>query len=456
MRWTAWFLGAELRAVAARGVAGVLRGSSLSTVLPAMLPRVEPRDRTLLQEMSYGVCRQAVRLEFWLERLLSRPLKAREYEVHALLLCGLYQLEYMRVPAHAAVAETVEAARLLKRAWAVGLVNGVLRGFQRRHDDLVAEADAIDAVRHACPGWLLNRLRKAWPARADAVLDAWLRRPPLTLRVNRRLGDGDAYRQRLEAVGLGAESVPGVADALTLTRPAPVERLPGFDQGLVSVQDAGAQLAATLLDVRAGQRVLDVCAAPGGKSGHLLEIADIELHALDNDPARLARVGENLERLRLSARLELADENLERLRLSARLELADASEPGGDWYRGDYERILLDAPCSATGVIRRHADIKLLRRNSDIEKLVELQYRILENVWPRLSAGGMLLYATCSLLPEENADQMIRFIAEHPDAEALPLKVDAALPAGPGMQILPGARDMDGFFYALLRKRPTA
>ncbi len=433
-------MGAELRAVAARGVAGVLRGASLSTVLPAMLPRVEPRDRTLLQEMSYGVCRQAVRLEFWLERLLSRPLKAKEYEVHALLLCGLYQLEYMRVPAHAAIAETVEAARLLKRAWAVGLVNGVLRSFQRRRDDLMAEADAIDAVRHACPGWLLNRLRKAWPTRADGVLDAWMQRPPLTLRVNRRQGDVDAYRQQLEAIGLGAENVPGVADALTLSRAVPVERLPGFDQGRVSVQDAGAQLAARLLDVRAGQRVLDVCAAPGGKSGHLLEIADIELCALDNDATRLARVGENLERLRLSARLELAD----------------AAEPGGDWYRSDYERILLDAPCSATGVIRRHADIKLLRRNSDIEKLVELQYRILTNVWPRLNAGGTLLYATCSLLPEENADQMIRFIAEQPDAEALPLKVDAAVPAGPGIQILPGTRDMDGFFYALLRKRPAA
>ncbi len=433
-------MGAEPRAVAARGIAGVLRGASLSTVLPAMLPRVEPRDRTLLQEMSYGVCRQAVRLEFCLERLLNRPLKAKEQEVHALLLCGLYQLEYMRVPAHAAIAETVEAARLLKRAWAVGLVNAVLRGFQRRRADLLAEADAIDAVRHACPGWLLNRLRKAWPMQADSVLDAWMQRPPLTLRVNRRQGDVDAYRQRLEAVGLEAMPVPGAADALILSEAVPVERLPGFGQGLVSVQDAGAQLAASLLDVRDGQRVLDVCAAPGGKTGHLLEIADIELHALDSDAARLARVGENLDRLGLSARLELAD----------------ARQPGGDWYQRDYERILLDAPCSATGVIRRHADIKLLRRNSDIEKLVELQYCILSNVWPRLMVGGMLLYATCSLLPEENTDQMTRFMAERRDVEALPLKIGAATSAAPGIQILPGAREMDGFFYALLRKRPAA
>ncbi len=432
-------MGAEARAIAARAIAGVLRGASLSERLPALEERVAPRDRALLRELCHGSCRYAVRLEYWLGQLLARPLKTREYEVRALLLSGLYQLEYLRVPPHAAISESVEAARLLGKPWAVGLVNAVLRNFQRRRDALLVSAGRIDAVRHACPGWLLGRLRRAWPEQADKVLDAWLQRPAMTLRVNRRRSDIESARARLAAAGIEARPVAGAPDALRLERAAPVERLPGFAEGELSVQDTGAQFAAALLAPRDGQRVLDVCAAPGGKSGHLLERADIELTALDVDAARLARVAENLDRLGLTARLELAD----------------ASLAEGAWYRCDYDRILVDAPCSATGVIQRHADIKLLRRDSDIEKLAEQQARILRNVWPRLRAGGMLLYVSCSVLPEENAEQMTRFLAEHPDAEVVPIALDGAFAAGVGSQLLPGCGPWDGFFHTLLRRRPA-
>ncbi len=413
----------------------MLRGRSLSDLLPEIEGRVAERDRPLLRELCHGTCRYAVRLEYWLEQLLTRPLKPREQEVRALLLSGLYQLEYLRVPAHAAISESVAAARLLRRQWAAGLVNAVLRNFQRRRVALIAAGERIDAVRHACPGWLLNRLRAAWPEQADSVLDAWLTRPLMTLRVNRRVQSCAAARQRLAEAGVEALPVAGAPAALRLRRSAPVERLPGFAEGRLSVQDAGAQLAAPLLAVANGQRVLDVCAAPGGKSGHLLELADIDLTALDSDPARLERVADNLRRLGFEARLEAAD----------------ATQPGGDWHGRDYDRILLDAPCSATGVIGRHPDIRLLRRNSDIAALVEVQARLLRNVWPRLRHGGMLLYATCSILPDENAEQMSRFLADHPDAEALPLSIDGAIAAGVGRQLLPDG-ERDGFYYALLRR----
>ena len=428
----------SVRARAAQVVGQVLgEGRSLTTALSLALEHAPERERGLLQELCYGVCRWQPRLQVWLDRLLQRPLDPRESTVQALLLIGLYQLEQLRIPAHAAVAETVTAARELHKPWAAGLVNAILRSFLRRRAELAALMDTDPQVCTAHPGWLLERLQQDWPADWPALVAANNARPPFTLRVNRLHLDREAYRARLTAVGRAVEPIVGAATALTLTEPVEPAALPGFAEGWVSVQDAAAQWAAPLLAVQPGLRVLDACAAPGGKTGHLLECApDLQLTALDQDPARLERVRDNLNRLRLAARLIAGD----------------ARRPA-DWWDGvPYDRILLDAPCSATGVIRRHPDIKLLRRETDIAALANRQQALLTALWPLLRPGGRLLYATCSVLDQENAQVIAQFLATRSDAKEQPITADWGRPLAQGRQILPGEAGMDGLYYAVLVK----
>lgn len=429
----------NVRTSAARVLGRVLGdGQSLAVALPPLLAEVDARDRSLLQELCYGVCRWQPQLQALLDALLERPLAPNESMVRALLLVGLYQLWHLRVPEHAAVAETVAAARPLRRPWAVGLTNAVLRAALRRHAELVARLEQDEVARTAHPRWLLDQLCRDWPDDAPEILAANNVRPPLTLRVNRRHYGREAYRAQLAAAGWEAQPVAGADSALLLDQSTEPTRLPGFAEGWATVQDAGAQLAAPLLDPQAGMRVLDACAAPGGKTGHLLEYAsDLDLTALDQDAERLTRVREQLDRLRLPARLVAGD----------------ARQPG-DWWDGvSYDRILVDAPCSGVGVIRRHPDIKLLRRGSDIAALAERQSAILASLWPLLRPGGCLLYVTCSVLRQENEQVVASFIDAHPDAVEQPIVASWGRPAGRGRQILPGEGGMDGFYYARLSKQ---
>jgi len=398
----------------------------------------DPRDRGLAQEIAYGVLRFLPRLRLLAGRLLQRPMKQRDLDLECLLLAGLYQLLYLRVPAHAAVSETVAAVRLLNKPWAAGLLNGVLRSFGRRREQLLAELEADPAAHWCFPDWLLDRLRQAWPEEWETLVEQCNRRPPMALRVNAARGSRSGYAARLAEAGLAARPLPHTPQGLVLERPVEVEALPGFADGEVSVQDGAAQLAALLLQPQAGQHILDACAAPGGKSAHILELApEARLTAVDVSPERL-------EPLRA---------NLARLALQARVVAGDVADPSGDgWAEGSYQRILLDVPCSATGVIRRHPDIKWLRRPADIARLAELQGRILAAVWPRLAPGGILVYATCSLLPEENHQQMQAFVRRTDDARELPIEAGWGRPCPFGRQLLTGDDGMDGFYFARLTK----
>jgi len=394
-----------------------------------------PRDWPLIQELSYGTLRWYHQLHGIAALLLARPLKPQDADVHALLLVGLYQLRHMRVAQHAAVDATVEAARALKKPWAKNLINACLRSALRqsgRIDDAVA---ASDEIRLSHPAWLIAIIRRDFPDRWEQILDANNQRPPMTLRVNLQRYSRAEYLNLLDAATISASAHPQVASAVVVHEPVPVERLPGFFDGAVSVQDAAAQLAAFLLDTPARGRVLDACAAPGGKAAHLLEHApSIELTAIDIAPQRLDRVRENFARLGLSAQLITAD-------------VGDTES----WWDGRaFDRILIDAPCSATGVIRRHPDIKTRREPADLPILQNHQSRLLDAVWPCLASGGKLLYATCSILTEENSSQVRSFLARHPDAVARPVEIDG----NPmGRQIVTGDEDMDGFFYASIEKR---
>lgn len=425
------------RAVAVSVLTRVLQdGQSLSTLLPHSFHTLQPERRALAQELCYGTLRWMPRLQAFLNVLMDKPLRSKDSDIQSLLLLGLYQLAYMEIPAHAAVSETVAVTALLKKSWARGLVNAVLRRFQREHETLERglESDPVASTAH--PAWLLQIIQKAWPNDWQSIVNANNQRPPMSLRINRSRITLDNYLQNLRKEGLDASPSPHAPDALILEKPVNVEQLPGFDQGHVSVQDSAAQLAAPLLKTQSGMRVLDACAAPGGKTGHILELnKEIELYALDVDKKRLQRVNDNLQRLGLSARLISADAT------------------STNWWDGTpFDRILLDAPCSATGVIRRHPDIKLLREPADIPRLVALQAAILENLWSMLPPGGMLVYATCSVLPQENAGQLANFLANHEDAREQPIVADWGCAAEVGRQILPNQDGMDGFFYACIEK----
>jgi 16S rRNA (cytosine967-C5)-methyltransferase len=433
---------AHARALAAQTVQSVCDGRSLDAALDqrfAALPPALAGERALIQEMTYGTLRWYFRLDPLLGEFLRKPLADRDGDLRALLLVGLYQLLHMQVAPHAAVHETVEAVAVLNKDWARGLVNAVLRRARREQADILARDARDPALAH--PAWLAARLCQAWPQDWPAIAAANNARPPMTLRVNLARGACDNYAARLAQAGMAARAVPDIESALVLETPAPVEALPGFHAGEVSVQDAAAQLAAVLLDARPGERVLDACAAPGGKAAHILErTPDVRLVALDIDAGRLERVRENFARLGLRGAIVAGD----------------AAEPGRWWDGRPFDRILLDAPCSATGVIRRHPDIRLHRTPADIERLGTAQTRLLDALWPLLAPGGKLLYVTCSILPEENGQRLAAFRARHGDACRValthPALVRGARADAGGWQILPGEDGMDGFYYACLEK----
>jgi 16S rRNA (cytosine967-C5)-methyltransferase len=421
-------------------VAMLDQGRSLSATLEQHTKHLDdPRERAFAKELCFGVARWLPRLQACLELLLDKPLRANAGVVRAVLLLGLYQLMYTRVAEHAAVAESVSLARHRARPWAGGLVNAVLRNFQRRREQLMAELDTSDTGRYAHPAWLVEATREAWPRDWQRILDDANERPPLSLRVNARRGQRQDYLNELAAAELSARAIAHTEQGLVLDTACDVESIPGFSQGLVSVQDGAAQLCAAILDVQPGMRVLDACAAPGGKSAHILERTPGigELVAIDCDPSRLRHV----------------EQNLHRLSLQATLICADASTPQAWWNGTPFQRILIDAPCSATGVIRRHPDIKLHRRPSDIGPLAGAQGALLDALWPLLAPRGLLLYATCSYLPRENDHVLAEFLAKHPDATGGPMPYAWGRATGHGRQVLPGEDTMDGFYYAMLGRR---
>jgi len=393
------------------------------------------KDRAFIQALCFGVCRQYHRLDFILSQLLDKPLK--DADVKSLALVGLYQLNFMRVKPHAAVSETVLAAR--KKPWAKSLLNAVLRTYLREQEGLEHKADKSPVAALSHPDWLLRQIEQDWPEQAPAILQQNNQQPPMALRVNLAKISRESYLQLLAEQEITAETVSFCPSSIKLEKPVPVDLLPGFADGFVSVQDTAAQLAAGLLDLQPGQRVLDVCAAPGGKAAHILESQTQleELVAVDIDESRMQRVSENLQRLTLQAKLVVGD----------------AANPQSWWDGKPFDRILLDAPCSALGVIRRHPDIKLLRRAEDIGQLQALQKAILQAVWPLLAPGGIMVYATCSILKQENEDQVRAFLVEYPDAVELPIDADWGTAGTCGRQILTGESAMDGFYYACLIKK---
>ncbi|PXF29685.1 16S rRNA methyltransferase [Pokkaliibacter plantistimulans] len=416
-------------------------GHSLTAALGHAKPLSDPRDQALLQELSYGVLRWQPQLQAIADYLLMKKFKRRDLDVYLIIQLGLYQLMHTRVPSHAAISQTVEICRGIDKQWATGLVNGILRRFERDQGDIIATLQGKPEFDHVHPGWFIAKLAHAWPQHWKAILDANNERPPMTLRVNLAHGSREDYLQLLQQAEIAAQPTSFSPVGLTLEQPVDVNKLPGFNDGLVSVQDEAAQLAAALLAPQAGERLLDACCAPGGKTAHLLELAsaaghEVEVIAMDVDPQRLQRTQETLERLQLGAELVCGD----------------AAEQ--DWWDQQYfDAILADVPCSATGVIRRHPDIKSLRTNEDIGQLAELQLRILANLWSMLKPGGRLVYATCSVLPQENNRIIERFSRDHDDVQVQPLQVDWGIEQSCGRQLFPTSQGHDGFFYALLHKR---
>jgi 16S rRNA (cytosine967-C5)-methyltransferase len=438
--------GAKVRAVSAEIVDAVVSGGqSLDAAITKNEDRVATNDRSLLRMLCYGTLRQHWLLQEWIDQLVAKPLRRRDRVINALLAVGLYQIVEMRIPDHAVVSETVAAARRLRRPKLAGLVNACLRRFVR--EDLSSRSPLGDEAYWNHPRWLIDRIRADWPDDWQAILTANAQRAPMWLRANASRNSAEQYRQRLQAEGLKAELLDGFPDAVRLEEAQAVDKLPGFAAGDASVQDAAAQIAARWLLQGVKGRVLDACAAPGGKSGHLLEIGGdgLSLVCVDSDESRTPRIAENLARISRNATIIAAD----------------ASKPKEWWDNEMFDAILLDAPCSATGVIRRHPDIKLLRRESDLTSLTALQRTLLDALWPTLARGGILLYATCSVLAAENDEVTEQFLADHGDAienDMLPNNNirDLMRRKACGYQILPGSAGMDGFYYAALQKEKVS
>ena len=435
--------GARTRAVAAEVIDAVVsKGQSLDAAIAANESRLPPDDRPLLRMLCYGVLRCYWQLQAWIDQLLDRPLKRRDSVINALLAVGLFQLEKTRIPDHAAVSQTVEAARQLRRPKLAGLLNACLRRFQR--EAIGAREATEEESRWNHPQWLIDRIRQDWPGDWESVLMANNEQAPMWLRVNTSRSTTDEYVDRLAQESIAAGRLDAIPGTLCLAQPCAVDDLPGFRAGDVSVQDAAAQIAARWLMATARGRILDACAAPGGKTGQLLEIGgdDVELTALDSDAQRIEGVRETVDRLGLDATIRVAD----------------ASKPEEWWDGVEFDGVLLDAPCSATGVIRRHPDIKLLRRASDIAALGELQRAMLKALWAVLKPGGRLLYVTCSTLAAENDEVTGEFLRNQGDAEE-----DDVLPNNNirdlmwrkacGYQVLPGKERLDGFYFACLKKK---
>ncbi len=434
----------NIRALAAKCCYAVIdQGRSLSDELPKQQDKLIGKDKGLLQEICYGVLRYLPELENDVRHLVQKPIKGKQRVFHFLLLVGVYQIRYMRIPDHAAVSETVAATKPLKNSHMKGLVNAVLRGFLRTleaEQETKVDNNLPEPIKYNHPGWFIKKVQQGYPEQWQAILDANQQRPPMWLRVNQQHHTSEEYQALLSEAEIEIANIEPSSRAIELAKPLDVAKLPGFDQGWVSVQDAAAQQASRLLDCQPNDVVLDCCAAPGGKTCHIIEqTPDIaSMTAIDIEEARLTRVHENLARLNLSAEVIAADA---------------ASK---DWWSGEqFDRILLDAPCSGTGVIRRHPDIKWLRKADDIDKLVVLQQQILENIWSLLKPGGSLLYATCSILPQENSQQISHFLEQNQDAQLIAItsnNLDTDENAV-GWQLLPDAKNMDGFYYAKLLKQ---
>ncbi|OCF96331.1 16S rRNA (cytosine(967)-C(5))-methyltransferase RsmB [Gilliamella apicola] len=421
----------NIRALCAKAIFAVLEeGQSLSTVLASLNHQLADKDKALVQEICFGVMRVLPELDFYIHNLMSKVLTGKNRILHYLLLTGLYQILYTRIPEHAAVGETVGAVNDLKKPQLKGVINGVLREFLRQQLSLKQkfQQDSKQQISQTLhPSWLLNRLKSAYPEQWQAIVNANNQKPPMWLRVNLNHYSVSEYQQLLEKQQIVSETCADIPCAIRLTTAVNVTKLPFFAEGAVTVQDLSAQYAAYLLAPKNGEQILDMCAAPGGKTTHILELAPTaNVLAVDVDANRVKRI----------------DENLIRLKQHAQVKVGDGLTPE-KWCDGrQFDRILLDAPCSATGVIRRHPDIKWLRRDSDITQLTELQYAILTRIWPYLKIGGTLVYATCSVLPEENKLQIARFLQQTPNAKQ----------QGELRQFLPTELAGDGFFYAVLRK----
>ena len=423
-----------LRAVAARVLLAVENGQSLSQCLPPALNQLPPEQRPQLQALCYGTCRWFHRLDGELNSRLKKPLRKPDRVVHHLMLVALFQLRFSEQATYAVLNETVEACKALDKPHLTGLVNGVLRKAEREG----APEPASDSSRFSHPGWMVEKLRHNWPDHWQAILEANNQQAPMTLRVNARRFHRDEYLGLLKEAGIEAHATRFAPHGIQLEQPVPVDRLPWFADGAVSVQDEAAQLCTTLLDLQPGQRVLDACAAPGGKTCAILENepALAEVVAIDESAERLPRI----------------EENLERLDLHATLKQADAADTRHWWDGQAFDRILLDVPCSATGVIRRHPDIKLLRRESDIVPLAGIQLGLLNAMWDILAPGGRLVYATCSVFGQENHRIIQRFLKQNEQTRFITINADWGRDTGAGRQLLPDPASHDGFFYAVLEK----
>jgi len=419
---------------ASQVVRQVLAGKNLNQALSVLLSpsvgknglRITSQQRGALQDMSYGTLRFYGQLVCVLDQLLHKPVQ--DVQVRCLLLVALYQLLHTKASPHAVVDHAVRAVRKCNAA-ASGLTNAVLRNFLRNRDALLTQASISEEGRYAYPQWWIDAVRHQYGVHAEGILLAGNLHPPMTLRVNSRRNSPEDYRVILARHDIESSLIkPG---AVLLAEPVPVMKLPGFFEGLVSVQDAGAQYAAHLMDVKDGMRVLDACAAPGGKSTHILELAQVDLLALDKNAGRLELIGENLQRLKLHAKLQSGD----------------ASQPDGWWDGKPFQRILADVPCSASGVVRRHPDIKWLRRSDDIKGFARQQLSILRALWSMLEDGGKLLYATCSIFSIENQNVINEFLIQNADSRQLSIP---AVHSNMG-QLFPDDHH-DGFFYALLQK----
>ena len=426
----------DLRADTAWVIFQVLeQGKSSRETLAIAQARHSKKDAAWLQEMAMGVFRHLPQLQIWLRELLEQSLKGSKKILEHVILLGFYQQAFSRVSDHAAVAATVNAAEVLGGKGLKGLINAILRNFQRQQ--LAEQVSDNPIIQSGLPKWLYKRLANAYPQELESLLSGMNQPAPIWLRVNQQQCTQPDYCNALTEADIRFALSEAHPDAVILLDRTPITTLPGFAEGWFSVQDGAAQLAAPLLDAQPGERILDCCAAPGGKSAHILERTSglAELIALDSEASRLTRMSENLQRLQLHADLVCAD----------------AAEVDGWWDGKPFDRILLDAPCSATGVIRRHPDIRWLRKSADIEVLQALQHKILSNLWRTLKPGGTLVYATCSVLPVENKAQISRFLQEHSDAQLLPIQPGETIEQ-PGRQILPGEQQMDGFYYARLLK----
>ena len=430
------------RALAAQAVLAVVQqGRSLTQVMPQFKQKcTKLQDAAFLQAMVYGALRFYSTLAFFSEQLLEKPLKEKDQVLLILIIIGLYQLIHLRVPHHAALSETVNAARVLKRPWGASLVNAVLRNYLRRRDELQKALSSNEAAFYAHPAWLIEAIQEAWPAYWQSILNANNTEPPFSLRVNINKITRVDFLKKLQLANIIATEIPQTTAGVVLEKAVEVNAIPGFKEGLFSVQDAAAQQAAELLFLTPNLRVLDACSAPGGKTIHLLEKEPFlkEVVAIDLTPDRT----------------KLITENLKRLQYQATVMTANAAKPDDWWDKKPFDRILVDEPCSATGVIRRHPDIKYLRKPQDISALARQQLALLKALWPLLKTDGYLLYVTCSIFPQENQDVLINFLNEQKDAVIVSFSLPQSIPQTVGQQILPGENGWDGFYYACLQKKP--